>query len=205
MELSRVDRLDQFITEGRLLRGAWHREIDGREHACLLVALAPECASEHERDCPVEVMPAWLAFLTPWLDDAGSSDAWPGVVRRYAALARRWHVLSAEDWVRLDYAVRATILREVRQCHTNLAVTDLVISLCERSAAGEQIPRADWVEVQEAATAAMAWPAEWASSASLKATERTAQAAVDLNSRMTDRIIDGVLDTIEAAVARGAG
>jgi len=100
------DRLDLYIEEGRLIRHAWTREEEGRHHACLLAALAPETGEVESADaCPADLMPVWLAHVTVWLDDAGTEEAWSGHVRRYASLARRWHVLDKETWeqVRVDW------------------------------------------------------------------------------------------------------
>ncbi len=53
------DRLNQFIAEGRLLRGTWHdTAAEGRERACLMAALYPPCGEEQtERACPAALMP----------------------------------------------------------------------------------------------------------------------------------------------------
>lgn len=99
----RCDRLDAAIRDGRLIRNAW---TVGENRVCLLAALSPECAvTERSTDCPAEVAPRWLAELTPWIDDNGSDRAWPAMVRRYAAVARRWHALTPEAWerVRVDW------------------------------------------------------------------------------------------------------
>jgi hypothetical protein len=113
----RCDRLDLFIAENRLIRKDWgYTDSKGRELACLLAALAPEVGLGEDGEatkCPAEVMPLWLAYLTPWIDDAGGENQWPTVIRRYASLARRWEKLTAEDWQRLEYKVRSTILREI--------------------------------------------------------------------------------------------
>lgn len=83
----RVSELERRIAEGTLARGRWTgTDARGRQTACLLAALAPECGvSGSAGSCPAEVMPAWLAHLTPWLDDAPSAEAWPGLVRRYSS------------------------------------------------------------------------------------------------------------------------
>ena len=121
------DRLDMYIAENRLIRQKW---TDGHDRACLLAALSPECGAAKSSDkCPAELMPPWLARITPWIDDAGSLEAWPGVVRRYAQLGRRWHVLTAEDWTRLDYRVRALCVREAMR-HTEAANGDVDMSTC---------------------------------------------------------------------------
>jgi hypothetical protein len=109
-----IDTLDTMIAEGRLIRGAWTgTDAHGRETACLLAALAPECGREGSAAvCPASVMPAWLAHLTPWIDDAGTLEAWPAMVRRYADVARRWHVLDAAAWQRAQWRVRIACVEE---------------------------------------------------------------------------------------------
>ena len=113
----RCDRLDAMIAEGRVLRGAWvRRDNDGRERACLLAALSPECGAERTPGaCPADVMPRWLAEMVPSIDDSGSADAWPEMVRRFASLARRWHVLDDAAWQRLDYTARLIAIGEAEQ------------------------------------------------------------------------------------------
>ena len=85
----RFDRLDAYIEEGRILRfrGADADE-DGREHACLLVSLAPEVMDGDVDSCPASVLPEWLAHLTPALNDCVSEGAWPEIVREYARVVR---------------------------------------------------------------------------------------------------------------------
>lgn len=107
-------RLDQYIAEERLLRQRWNgQDGQGREKACLLAALVPQCGYEKTPEaCPADLMPAWFAHLTPWIDDRGSEEAWPDVVRRYAALAHRWYVLDDAAWCRLDVEARRIVLVE---------------------------------------------------------------------------------------------
>lgn len=99
----RLERLDFLIAEDRLVRQEWlGKDEDGRETACLLVALSPEVGEKKSVEaCPVEVMPMWLAHLTPPIDDHGSIAAWSVMVKRFAGLAHRWHVLGAAAWDRL--------------------------------------------------------------------------------------------------------
>jgi hypothetical protein len=89
--MNNKDKILGYLNSGRLIRGAWTgTDSQGRRTACLLAALSPEAGrSKDPGACPASVMPAWLAHLTPWIDDAGSKEAWPGTVRRYAELAGR--------------------------------------------------------------------------------------------------------------------
>ena len=111
---TRFDRLDTLIADSRLVRSTWvGTDAQGRDTACLLAALSPEAGkAEDARACPADVMPTWLALLTPWLDDSGTVEAWPSVVRRYAALARRWYALDETRWARLHWQTRGIIVRE---------------------------------------------------------------------------------------------
>ena len=143
-----IQRLNGHIEAGTLIRGRWTgTDEQGRHLACLLAAMVPECGKEQMASvCPAELMPQWLAQLTPWIDDAGSDAAWPGVVRRYAAVAARWHALSAEEWRRLDYAVRALCVREAMR-HTPdatvISVCGRAATLCEAAASGATIDVAE--------------------------------------------------------------
>lgn len=105
----RCDALEAYINEGRLLRKDWGRVVDGKQYACLLTALSPEALEAYDQDslsnpvksCPVSVMPRWFAAIVPWLDDAGSTRAWPGVVRRFAKAMRKPR--SAGEWEHVKF------------------------------------------------------------------------------------------------------
>lgn len=113
-----AERLAKYIDSGRLVRNKWssgsYSSEEGYEYACLLVAMAPRVGDRGDVDmCPVELMPPWFACLVPWLDDVGSKAAWPGLVRRFAGLAARWHVLESRDWCRLELKLRLIALQEM--------------------------------------------------------------------------------------------
>jgi hypothetical protein len=188
----RYDRLDMYIAEDRLIRGAWMGAANGRETACLLTALSPEVGERLTASaCPSELMPAWMAYVTVWLNDSGSHEAWPGMVRRYATLARRWHVLTPEAWQRLDYAVRGLCVREAIRHTTDtveLAVCSSVVSLCDRAAAAAAAGAAVWA-TEEAAV----WAAKVAAAARAAAGAAGRAAAVD-------RLVGQILDALEAAI-----
>ena len=106
------DNILHHLERGTLLR---HDFGDGRDTACLISAAHPPCAAaESPALCPAELMPAWLAYLTPFIDDRGSDAAWEPTIRRYAALMARWHVLSPEAWERAHRAVKVAILVEAK-------------------------------------------------------------------------------------------
>ena len=213
MDSDRVDRLDAMVRENRVIRGSWTR---GHDRACLLAALSPEAGyAESAAACPAEVMPPWLAYLTPWLDDAPSADAWPHIVRRYASLARRWHVLDGKAWRRAEIASLLAIVEEART-HAGgdprvLSAIDGVIAWLRRGA-----PHHESTRVRDAAAAARA-SAAWAvdaADAAARAVDaaaravdaaRAARAAVAgaaAAEAAADRIAAGVLDAIEREIER---
>ena len=211
MEAERIDRLAAMIREDRLIRGKW---TVGHDRACLLAALSPEAgAAQSAAACPAELMPAWLAYLTPWIDDAPSEHAWPRIVRRYASLARRWHVLDGEAWERAKIGALLAIVEEAR-AHAGedavaLAAIDGVLGWLRRGA-----PESDREAVANAAwAAAAARTAAWAAARGAAAAARAARAARAVWAAeyaagaaagvvAADRIAAGVLDAIEREIER---
>lgn len=103
-------RLQRFIDEERLIRNDWG---DGYERACLLSAMVPAVADSTDPGrCPASVMPQWLARVTPSMDDRGTAKAWPAMVRRYAAVAARWHVLTDTQWRTVQRRSLLAVLHE---------------------------------------------------------------------------------------------
>ena len=174
-------KLNQYIAEDRLIRHAWTgSDKQGRKTACLMAAMSPEVASSRDVSaCPADIMPQWLAHLTPWIDDSGSDDAWHGMVRRYAAVAARWHALSDEIWRRLDYTARRIALEDCLQFAGDAApAVGGVIALLRQAEAGADVTRSEWAAAWAAAKAAeaAAWDA-WA--AARAAAEGAAWAAAE--------------------------
>jgi hypothetical protein len=203
MDAERLDRLDRMIRENRVSRGEW---TEGHDRACLLAALSPEAgAAQSAAACPAELMPPWLAYLTPWLDDAPSEHAWPHIVRRYASLARRWHVLDGEAWDRARIGALIAIVSEART-HTGddavaLAAIDGVLGWLRRGAP-ESDRDAAWAARAVAADAAYAARAAARAAASASASARAARAAEwEAAEDASDRMASGVLDAIEREIA----
>lgn len=171
----RFTRLDTLIAQGRICRRRWHDgppTDDGYEHMCLLLSLAPEVGKGEVEQCPAWLMPAWLAHLTPWIDDAGSEERWPHHIAEYRRVVPGVARLSADSQRRLDYAVRAAILREtIDVAGDSKPVVEAVIARCDRAASGEVVSNEEWARAARAA-----WAAEGAA---------------------TDRIIDAILTTID--------
>ena len=224
-----IERLRNHIKNNTLVRDTWMGiDADGRETACLLAALSPECGAARDVSaCPADLMPAWLAQLTPWIDDSGTLKHWPTVVRRYADLAARWRVLDAETWKRLDFAVRAICVREATEViseETDGTATEVrkacvcVVALCDRAAVGDYPTEQEWKTAAAAAEAAAAAAAEAAAAEAAAAAAEAAEAAAEAAARAAaeaaaraaaeaeaeaeaaDRIIDQVLNVIENAI-----
>ena len=156
----RVPRLQILINEGRIIRDSWAGvDEEGRETACLLAALSPEVVEHGNASaCPAELMPVWMAYLTPWIDDKSSEAAWPSAIRRYAACASRWSSLDEAAWRRVEVATRRVAVVEamkttedeltLRSSHATLAWLD------------EDMPGSSYPDVV-GASAAM-WSVRWA-------------------------------------------
>jgi hypothetical protein len=203
MESDRLDRLDLCIAEGRLirgLRGQWWREADGKFAVDLLTALAPECnVASTVAVCPPEVMPVWLAELTLFINDSGTDEHWPAVVRRYAALARRWGALDAGAWRRLDYACRAVAVRELIS-HIGAGERGAIDDALEML---DRVSRGSDDDVYKTGDGGVVVSAMVAVKAAAVATVVMARAAVA--TAAADRIIDGVLDAIEREIEARVG
>lgn len=123
-----VQTLNQHIEDDTLIRYSWTGIAkDGRHTACLLAALVPECGEDETTNCPANVMPQWLSNLVPAINDYGSSNAWPSMVRRFAKLAAQWHVLDAEAWRRTNFAFRVYCVTQAM----NTTKSELVLDACQ--------------------------------------------------------------------------
>jgi hypothetical protein len=159
--------------------------------------------------CPTDQLRPWLALLTPWIDDAGSPNAWSGHARRYAAVVAEVGRWDETTWRRAHLGVLAAIVRSCRD-HAPEAC-DPVLVLLDEGAPAED-PR--WVAAASAAAAeaeaeaevaawVAAWVAEaataWEAEAEAEDTASAAEAAASKSS--ADRIIDGILTALEIEMA----
>jgi hypothetical protein len=152
---NRIKRLQTYVDEGRIIRGEWtDKDLQGRERACLMAALSPEAGEAKSASaCPANVMPQWLARLTPLLDDCTSLAYWPEFVRDYAATASRWHALDNAAWRRVMARVMLASL-EVVQPNDRAGVVARVANLWRRVLDGDEPPVCEWAEVAGASNAA---------------------------------------------------
>ena len=161
-----------FAAEGRLTQGQWHgRGDDGREIACLLGAIHPSVTSAAE--CNGDLMPLWLAELTPVLFDGIPAEEVSPIARRYGELVARWHALSAAQW-------DAILTRVLVRC-----IDDAVAAARPVSEGKEYWPAVEAacaqcrVAIESGADAAWATEAAWAAEAAAGAAARAARAAAD--------------------------
>jgi hypothetical protein len=185
------DRLDTYLAEGRLIRGDWTgTDAQARETACLLAALYPRAGAEQSADaCPAALMPPWLAHLTVWIDDNGTLAAWPGHVRRYAAVIRGVVALDAGAQAALSRRIRGLIVREAV---SHVTVDDWgVRAACEQTVAALDSGNAGQI-------AAAAWTAQAAVRAAVRAAGRAAACAAA-------RAAEAAAEAAEAAVTEAAG
>ncbi len=202
----RFNRLDTFIEQGRLVRKTWG---DGQERACLLLALAPEVGTKGVASgCPADVIPAWLAHLTPDLDDCGTEAAWPAMVRRYASVVRCGaETLDETEWRRVLARTMLAVLAEAAP-HDPSGSCARVAALWTRVLAGDEPRAAAWTAeaaaAEAAAARAAAWTAEAAAAEAAAAARAAAEAAAWTAAAWTaaaastwDRITGALLDGIE--------
>ncbi len=163
----RFNRLDEFIAEDRLVRKMWG---DGQARACLLLAIAPEVGVNGAVDrCPADVIPPWLAELTPCLDDNGTKDAWPTMIRRYSIVVRRGaETLDDAGWRRVLARTMIVVLAGAAP-HDPSGSCQRVSTLWLRVLAGDEPLKEEWavaaVAEEWAAAGAAAWAARRAAAA----------------------------------------
>ena len=206
----RFNRLDCFIAEDRLVRHRWG---DGQERACLLLALAPEVGADGAvHRCPADVIPPWLAELTPGLDDNGTEAAWPAMVRRYAVVVRRGaQTLDETEWRRVLARTMLAVLAGAAP-HDPSGSCQRVAALWSRVLDGDEPREEEWTAARAAARAAQAWgavcaarmaarapeaAAAWASAAAAAAAGEEGEAAAWASAAAWDRITAALLDGIE--------
>lgn len=203
----RFDRLDAYIAENRVLRSRWSDlDADGRERVCLLVALAPEVGARGDVDaCPASLIPPWLAKITPAVDDCGTDEVWPAMVRRYSRVVRMGATtLDDAGWRRVLARFLLAVLAEAalhdpsESCQRVSALWARVLTGDEPSKqewsssarrAGRAASRAAWSAVSSAvwaadaaseaseAARAAAWAEAWAASEAAAAREAASEAA----------------------------
>jgi hypothetical protein len=185
-----ADNIISYLRDGRLVQNAWTREDQGHHVACLLGAAGNYQSTQ---DCPATLMPRWLAECTVTLyDGLPQEDANGDLVRRYADMMRRWHVLTPDRW---DNVHRAFLVRCIDQAVESVpafaktqSYWPAVSAACEQSktaitskregaAKSAALSAASAAESAESAAWSAALSAESAASAAWRAARSAASAA----------------------------
>lgn len=208
--------LQDAVSKGpsAIARYTWVKEENGRKIACLLATIAPVCGKERsEAVCPSSIMRPWLAYLTVWLDDCGSQEAWWDRIKRYANVIERVSHLDDAADQKLQYAIRALCVREAMS-HTNNAeaidICQSVVKLCESVASGNPIDVIAFAEARERANSFW-YAAEDSPSCAIRvAGAAAAEAAVAAAARWSvpsaesaesaDRLSSAIIDAMEKSV-----
>ena len=139
----RIARLERVMSEGRLSRREFRgrrgfREaidyLDGRvegaegvEIESIIAALVPEMEKWRQVDMvPPELMPTWMAWVTPWMEDHGRKERWGALVQTYASLLVRWDILGPQDWDRIELRI---IRLGLLQLHLISRIPEIVVGL----------------------------------------------------------------------------
>lgn len=219
------NRILQLLAQGRLVRGT--RVItdgQGGQPLCLLTALTGN-PDTHPMSCPADWAPAWLAYLVPWWDGAGTAERWPGLIRQIGELAPRFGELTGETGCRALAGCQLVSLRvALRHAGKAAPAVERVIALRERVLRGDEPTDDEWQAAAWAAakraratesskraqaTKSAAWAAAaaaragavWAAETAARAIDATAwAAAAAAATEAADEIIRGHIDAIHEAL-----
>jgi hypothetical protein len=180
-----ADNIISYLRDGRLVQNTWTREDQGPHVACLLGAAGNYQSTQ---DCPATLMPRWLAECTVTLyDGLPQEDANGDLVRRYADMMRRWHVLTPDRW---DNVHRAFLVRCIDQAVESVpafaktqSYWPAVSAACEQSKTAitskrEGAAKSAALSAESAASAALsAESAAWSAAESAKSAASAAKSA----------------------------
>ena len=184
------------VDAGTLAQGVWHDQgKDGHEIACLLGAIHPSV--KEATDCNGDLMPMWLAELTPTLFDGIAAESIYQMARRYGELIGRWHVLSDTQW---DGILTRVLIRCIddavtaaRPANEGKDYWPAVVAACEQVKAALNDGDVDSLSA--------AWSAAWSAAASAaKSAAKSAASAAESAESAAEylSLFTFVLDQIEA-------
>jgi hypothetical protein len=190
------------VNERRLVQGKWQgKGADGRWIACLLGAIDPKV--NDPSDCNADLMPLWLAKLTPTLFDGILVDHIYHIARRYGELIGRWRVVTPQQWDEIHTAFLVYAIDTALDAARRIAVKNSVywraardaclqcrqaVSDGDLSPAASRVSQDAWMAASRAARVAeiarMTKRDPAASEAAAAAAATAAHAAVDGNARL---------------------
>jgi hypothetical protein len=115
------ERVLAHLHEGRLVQGAWHRERDGRELACVLGAIGPKINDASM--CPASVMPWWMSRLVVRMFDSQAKDAALAWAGRFGSQMARWHRLDDAAWLRVRESFCSAVVAEAQRSSDRACVS----------------------------------------------------------------------------------
>lgn len=148
-------RILSRLSTGTLRRSSCEGDSDlGCGTVSLLVAVWPSGAEKYNDDAaasaiPEDIMPLWLATLTPMLSNCVSYVQWNRTMRRYAGAAGRWHVLGDSEWRECLLATLEVILQIALPYDIYGVVCPVYSLVAERAHVSDE----RWKEVGDAASA----------------------------------------------------
>ena len=119
---TRFDRLDTFISEGRIARETWGSPGGPKETACPIRALVPELRRFRVEEgkwgydvgsVPSDLMPRWVAGLTVACNDNTNEAVWSAWLPRYSRVMRSAGSLNSEEWGQVYQSFLITIAETV--------------------------------------------------------------------------------------------
>jgi len=121
LHINAIKRARKIAKAKRIIRDNWSSEVrvynpvkqrvSVTYQYCLLGAMHKESAiNRHHSYCPKEIMPKFMAAITPIINDYVSTEKWEAMVDRYIGLASKWYKLTPDQWSEIErYAAIAAL------------------------------------------------------------------------------------------------
>jgi hypothetical protein len=121
LHISAIKRAKNLAKTKRIIRDSWSNKVRSynpvtqrvsvTHQYCLLGAMHKESAiNRHHSYCPQEIMPKFMAAITPIIDDYVSRENWESMVQRYISLASKWYRFTPDQWSEIErYAAIAAL------------------------------------------------------------------------------------------------
>jgi hypothetical protein len=99
--LTPIDYFRKTIAEGRMIQGAWQREVHGKHYVCLAAAWGKPGTITSVYQCPVSLFPKWVFELMPLLDDGVAACEVPWLFQQFGERADKMAALTPDQWENL--------------------------------------------------------------------------------------------------------
>lgn len=194
-----MSNFQKVFYEGRLIRHLYSEaDAQGRELLCALTALTGDSKTRPEI-CPAALAPKWVAHLLPWIDDAGTEQAWSGHMQRLAAISDQLHLLGRRADLRCR---RVAVLAALPNAGASAPQVRAVLRLLNRAISGSETGAEKWTAVAKTAEkVAEAIAADSAIAAGAAAAARAAGANLESRRAAANAIISAILDIFEDEIS----